>query len=67
MAKKYKSNELAEILTSMADYARQCIINGEDVTEYFEDIVTTSLFHDSEGKIIGYDKDKKELSVSTDY
>ena len=48
---KIKSENLPEILQSMADYVKQCVNNNEDISQYFSEIVRTGLFHDSEGKV----------------
>jgi hypothetical protein len=59
------SNNLPQILENMASYAQQCINNGEDVSAYYNEIIKTGLFHDSEGKPV-YD-DNGQMSVTDEY
>lgn len=65
MARIIKASELPELLNNMASYAEQCIGNGEDVQDYFSEIVATGLFSDSEGKVVNVTE--QGVEVSTDY
>ena len=51
----------------MASYAEQCIRNGEDVSDYYTEIVRTGLFSDSEGKTVDYDPKSSGLITTGDY
>lgn len=58
---KIKSENLPEILQSMADYVQECMANNEDISQYFSEIANTGLFHDSEGKV---EKIKKNIVIT---
>ena len=61
----YTKNDLPSILRAMAEYVENCNNSGEDITGYFKEIFSTSLFEDSEGKVQSFDNGK--LTVRTDY
>ena len=63
----YSPNNLPEILENMASYVDDCINNGEDVSDYYREIVRTGLFHDSEGKTVDYDANSNRLRTTGDY
>ena len=63
----YSPNNLPEILENMADYVNNCINNGDDVSGYYQEIVSTGLFEDSEGKTVDYDSDSYRLQTTSDY
>ena len=63
----YTPMDLPEILENMADYVRQCIEWDDDVEEYYDEIINTGLFEDSEGKEQSYDRETGEFTTRTDY
>jgi hypothetical protein len=58
-------SDLPTILKNMANYVKQCIANGEDVSGYFGEITNCGLFEDSEGKVVF--RAKSEVQTSIDY
>lgn len=60
---KYTAKDLPTILQGMADYTQGCIYNGEDVTGYFEELIKTGLFHDSEGKVMSYENGTIDVAI----
>ncbi len=50
----YTPTDLPTILRNMASYAEECIHNGEDMADYYKEILETGLFHDSEGEGVLY-------------
>lgn len=65
MTKNYSANNLPEILRNMADYAEECMRNGEDIGGYFVETVNSGLFHDSEGKVL--QSSEESVTFVTDY
>ena len=63
--REYVPNDLPTILKNMANYVKQCMVNGEDVSGYFGEITNCGLFEDSEGKVVF--RAKSEVQTSIDY